>query len=405
MVRRVKMELVGTWARELDGVMERVGHRFGRSDTRRRAKDYLTGLLSPAERKNSWQLAEAIGDETPYAIQQFLYRAEWEADAVRNDLQDYVVAHLGDEQAILVVDETGFIKKGTRSAGVKRQYSGTAGRIENCQIGVFVTYASRRGEAFVDRALYLPADWIADRDRCRRAGIPDTVEFSTKPDLAWQMLRRAVERDIPFAWVTGDCIYGDYRSIRTWLETQGKGYVLAVSAKEYVVIDGQPQRVGDLLAHLPTAGWTCLSAGEGAKGPRFYDWRLIPLTAPLVEGRSRWLLVRRSLAGPTELAAYACFAPTGTPLETLVQVAGRRWTIEACFETAKGVVGLDHYEVRSWTGWYRHITMACLAHALLSVVRAAANATPTELPKGGLSVPMTTSSLAAFKARRGLSSH
>jgi len=399
------MESVGRWVSELDAVIERIGCRFVRSEARRRARDYLKGLLSPAERKNSWQVAEAIGDETPYGIQQFLYRAEWDADAVRDDLQDYVAACLGDEDAVLIVDETGFIKKGTHSAGVKRQYSGTAGRIENCQIGVFLAYAGQRGEAFLDRALYLPADWTADQERCQQAGIPDEVEFNTKPELALQMLKRAVERHVPFTWVTGDCVYGDYRLIRTWLEAQGKGYVLAVSAKEYVVIDGQPQRVGDLLAHLPTAGWRRLSAGEGAKGPRLYDWLLIPLTTPLIDGRHRWLLVRRGLADPTELAAYACFAPTGTPLEALVRVAGRRWTIEACFEAAKSVVGLDHYEVRSWTGWYRHITMACLAHALLSVVRATANGTPIEPPKGGLSAPMTTSSLAAFKARRGLSSH
>jgi SRSO17 transposase len=399
------MEQIETWASELDALMNRIEDRFARAEARRRARNYLKGLLSPAERKNSWQLAEAVGDETPYSTQQFLYRAQWEADAVRDDLREYVVTHLGDDQAVLVVDETGFVKKGAHSAGVKRQYSGTAGRIENCQIGVFLTYASRRGQTFLDRALYLPQEWMEDRERCRQAGIPDAIEFNTKPELAWQMLKRAVEHQVPFAWVTGDSIYGDYRSIRLWLETQGKGYVLAVSAKEYVWMGWQQWRVGDLLARLPAEGWTCLSAGEGAKGPRLYDWLLMPLNAPLVEGWQRWLLVRRSLSDPTELAAYACFALAGTPLERLVQVAGSRWTIEACFETAKGVVGLDQYEVRSWTGWYRHITLACLAHALLSVVRVKANGTATELPKKGLSVQTTTSSLAAFKAGRGLSSH
>ena len=399
------MEEIETWASELDALMERIGDRFGRADTRGRARNYLKGLLSPVERKNGWQLAEAVGEETPYGTQQFLYRARWDADGVRDDLREYVVTHLGDDQAVLVVDETGFVKKGTHSAGVKRQYSGTAGRIENCQIGVFLTYATRRGQTFLDRALYLPREWTEDRARCRQAGIPDGIEFSTKPELAWQMLKRAGEHQVPFAWVTGDCVYGDYRSIRLWLETQSKGYVLAVSAKEYVMRGWQQWRVGDLLARLPAEGWTCLSAGEGAKGPRRYDWLLIALNAPLVDGWQRWLLVRRSLSDPTDLAAYACFAPTHTPLARLVQIAGSRWTIEACFETAKGVVGLDQYEVRSWTGWYRHITLACLAHALLSVIQVKANGVATELPKKGLPMHTPPSSMAAFKAGRGLSPH
>ncbi len=291
------MEEIETWASELDALMERIGDRFGRADTRGRARNYLKGLLSPVERKNGWQLAEAVGEGTPYGTQQFLYRARWDADGVRDDLREYVVTHLGDDQAVLVVDETGFVKKGTHSAGVKRQYSGTAGRIENCQIGVFLTYATRRGQTFLDRALYLPREWTEDRERCRQAGIPDGIEFSTKPELAWQMLKRAVEHQVPFAWVTGDCVYGDYRSIRLWLETHSKGYVLAVSAKEYVMRGWQQWRVGDLLARLPAEGWMCLSAGEGAKGPRRYDWLLIALNAPLVDGWQRWLLVRRSLRG------------------------------------------------------------------------------------------------------------
>lgn len=398
------MEQLETWASELDGLMDRIGHRFVRSEARTRAKDYLKGLLSAAERKNSWQLAEAIGDETPYGLQQFLYRAEWDADEVRDDLQAYVVEYMRDEQAVLIVDETGFIKKGTHSAGVKRQYSGTAGRIENSQIGVFLAYASQQGHAFLDRALYLPEEWSDDRERCAGAGIPDAVEFTTKPNLAWAMLKRAVEHDVPFGWVTGDSIYGDYRSIRLWLESLPKGYVLAVSGKEYVNRDWQQHRVGELLADLPTDGWTRLSAGNGTKGPRLYDWFRMPLMDPLVEGWKRWLLVRRSLSDPTDLTAYACFAPEDTPLPTLVQVAGSRWAIEASFEEAKGEVGLDQYEVRSWTGWYRHITLVCLAHALLAVVRAAANEPMARGPKRGLMMPATPSSLAAFKTGRGLSS-
>lgn len=398
------MDEVESWAWELDALMERIGHRFVRSEARQRAKDYLKGLLSPAERKNSWQLAEAVGDETPYGLQQFVYRAEWDADELRDDLRDYVVEQLGDEHAVLIVDETGFVKKGTHSAGVKRQYSGTAGRIENCQVGVFLAYASQHGHAFLDRALYLPEEWANDRQRCQRAGIPDDAKFTTKPNQAWAMLKRAVEHNVPFEWVTGDSIYGDYRSIRLWLETLPKGYVLAVSGKEYVNRDWQQHRVGDLLAQLPIEGWTRLSGGDGAKGPRLYDWFLMPLMDPLIDGWKRWLLVRRSLSDPTDLTAYACFAPEDTPLATLVQVAGHRWEIEAAFEEAKGEVGLDHYEVRSWTGWYRHITLACLAHALLVVVRAKAHDTTREAEKGGPEAQVLRGSLTAFKARRGLSS-
>jgi len=372
------MEQTEAWVSALDGLAVRIAPRFTRSEARRRAKAYLQGLLGPAERKNGWQVAEAVGDVTPYGVQQFLYRALWDADAVRDDLDQYVREHLGDEEAILIVDETGFLKKGRHSAGVKRQYSGTAGRIENCQVGVFLAYAGRQGHALLDRALYLPEDWLADRERCRQAGIPEEVAFTTKPNLAWQMLRHAVAQQVPFRWVTGDSVYGDYHSLRLWLEALPKGYVLGVSGKETVNIAWHSQRVSELLATLPTDGWARLSAGDGTKGPRWYDWLRIPLSNPLVAGWRRWLLVRRSLSDPSDLAAFACFAPAETSLEELVRVAGCRWAIEACFEEAKGEVGLDHYEVRSWTGWYRHITLACLAHAFLAVMRVAALD-----PKGG----------------------
>jgi SRSO17 transposase len=398
---------VTVWADELDQVMERIGPRFMRLEARQRARQYLQGLLSPAERKNGWQLAEMVGDSTPYGLQQFLYRGAWEANALRDDLRQYVAAALGDEEAVLIIDETGFVKKGDCSAGVQRQYSGTAGRIENSQIGVFLAYAAAQGTALIDRALYLPQSWTDDRPRCRQAHIPDEVAFATKPKMALQMLQEAVAHDVPFGWVTGDSVYGDYRRIRLWLETLPKRYVLAVSAKEYVWMGWQQMRVGDMLAQLPDAGWVRLSAGDGAKGPRLYDWQLIPVNAPQIEGWQRWLLVRRSLEDATDLATFACCAPADTPLQKLVQVAGSRWHIETAFEEAKGEVGLDHYEVRSFTGWYRHITLACLAHALLVVVRAKAQASDlsvatTAPQKGGLRVPQRPDSLAAFKARRGL---
>lgn len=393
---------VTVWADELDRLMQRIGRRFVRSEARERAKAYLQGLLSPAERKNSWQLAEMLGESTPYAIQQFLYRGVWDADALRDDLRWYAVEQLGSEEAVLVVDETGFIKKGTHSAGVQRQYSGTAGRIENCQIGVFLAYATAEGTALIDRALYLPQSWSEDRTRCRQAGIPDDVAFATKPEMALSMLKQAAAEGVPFGWVTGDSIYGDYRSFRLWLETLPKRYVMAVSAKEYVFIGWEQVRVSKLVQQLPADGWTRLSAGNGAKGPRLYDWQILPVNAPPVSGWRRWLLVRRSLEDPADLATFVCCAPAETSLTTLVQVAGSRWRIECAFEEAKGEVGLDEYEVRSYAGWYRHVTLACLAHALLTVMRLQTTEsipqTQPELEKGGAA----PDSLAAFKRRRGL---
>jgi SRSO17 transposase len=399
------MTALEQWASELDALMDRIGSRFARSEARTRAKDYLKGLLSPAERKNGWQLAEILGDTTPYGIQQFLYRSPFDPDALRDDLRSYVLEHLGHDDAILVVDETGFLKKGVHSAGVSRQYSGTAGRIENCQIGVFLTYASPNGYAFIDRHLYLPECWTSDRQRCVRAGIPESEAFATKPEMALTMLKRAVATKVRFGWVSGDCVYGDDRSIRLWLETLPRGYVMAVSSKEYVTMNWRQVRVSRILEHLPSEGWERLSAGEATKGPRLYDWLLIPTMPPLVEGWRRWLLVRRSISDPTEVTAYACCAPAETPLTKLVQVAGSRWKVETCIEDAKGEVGLDQYEVRGWVGWYKHITLACLAQALLTVMRMRAPAMLLEAQKGGPPREQQPSSLAQFKAQRGLWSH
>lgn len=365
------MVAIAAWTEDFAGLVTQIGPRFARSEARRHAVAYLQGLLSRTERKNGWQLAETVGDTTPYGIQQFLYRAAWDPDAVRDDLRAYVVEQLGDPQGILVVDETGFLKKGTKSAGVQRQYSGTAGRTENCQIGVFLTYAGPRGHTFLDRALYLPTSWTEDRDRCRAAGIPDEVAFATKPALAQAMLARALAAGVPAAWVTADSIYGDVKYLRVWLEARPIGYVLAVSGKDTVVSpDWRQRRISAYLADPPAAGWQRLSAGDGAKGPRDYDWVRLPLIAPLVAGWARWLLLRRSVSDPTDVTPYVCFAPVGTTLAALVQVAGSRWTVEICFEAAKQEVGLAQYEVRSWTGWYRHVTLACLAHAFLTAVRA-----------------------------------
>jgi SRSO17 transposase len=321
-------------------------------------------LLALVERKNGWQLAEAVGDRTPDGVQDFLSRVQWDADGVRDDLHAYVVQHLGDPDGVLILDETGFLKKGTKSAGVQRQYSGTAGRIENCQIGVFLGYASRHGQVLIDRALYLPAAWSNDADRRREAHIPTDIAFATKPELGLAMLERARQAGIPFAWITGDSVYGADHRIRRWAERHRRGYVLAVTSKQYLA----QRPVTNWIKRLPRKAWQRLSAGDGTKGPRLYDWAYIPYSGA-TPGFQCALLVRRSIANPTELTSYLTHAPKDTSLARLVQVAGLRWPIESLFEQSKGEVGLDQYEVRSWVGWHRHITLSMFAFAYLAVVR------------------------------------
>jgi SRSO17 transposase len=396
---------LGAAVDEVPRVAARIGPRFAREEARLRTQAYLRGLLSPVERKNGWQLAEAAGDRTPYATQHVLGRADWDADAVRDDLRAYVVEHLGDPAAVLVVDETGVVKKGHASAGVAKQYVGAVGKLENAQVGVYLAYASPTGTAFLDRALYLPQEWTDDPARCRQAGIPATVDFATKPQLARRLLDRARQAGVPAAWVTADSVYGDDRSLRVWLEGQEQPYVLAVSGKESVNLDATwtPQRVSRLLQDLPQEGWQRLSAGDGAKGPRWYDWTRVPLVPPLQEGFERWCLVRRSLNDPTDRQAYVVFAPQEATLEDLVRVAGRRWTIEVAFEQAKGEVGLDHYEVRSWTGWSRHITLALFAQAVLTVVRLRLATAPARRRQRGprqQAVSGHRDSLATFRHQR-----
>jgi SRSO17 transposase len=372
----VELEEVAAWAAGLEAVHARIVERFGRKEPRRRALAYLKGLLSPVERKNGWHLAEYAGDQTPDGVQRLLATYQWDADLVRDDLRSYVVEHLGDPEAVLVIDETGFIKKGTKSVGVQRQYSGTAGRIENCQIGVFLAYASPRGHAFLDRKLYLPKEWSEEQERRAEAGVPEEVLFRTKPQLAQRMLARALAAGVPAKWVSGDEVYGGDRRLRLWLEEQEMPHVLAVKRNEplWAATDRGPAQVAAarLAEQIPADGWQRLSAGSGAKGPRLYDWAQVPIRPLREPGKGYWLLVRRSISKPEELAYYVCFGPAETSLEELVRVAGMRWAIEESFEEAKGEVGLDQYEVRRWVGWYRHITLVLLAHAFLAVSRAKA---------------------------------
>jgi SRSO17 transposase len=370
-VEGASVEDVTAWARGLEAMHARIAVHFARREPRRRALAYLQGLLSPIERKNGWQLAEFAGDPTPDGVQRLLATYDWDADQVRDDLRAYVVEHLGDPTGILVVDETGFLKKGTKSVGVQRQYSGTAGRIENCQVGVLLAYASAQGHAFVDRDLYLPEEWAHDLTRRQEAGVPDAVAFATKPQLAQRMLARARDAGVHAAWVTGDEVYGADRSLRGWLEDHQQPYVLAVRSNERVGLLGLgrswPVAVSEVAAGI--TAWERLSAGDGAKGLRIYDWARVGLAEATTEGWGRWLLVRRSLGDPTKLAYYRVYAPAERTLSAMVGVAGQRWTIEESIEDAKGEVGLDQYEVRRWTGWYRHITLALLAHAFLAVTR------------------------------------
>jgi SRSO17 transposase len=386
----------------LADMARRLASYFVRSESRQRALAYLQGLLSAAERKNSWQVAEVCGEPTPYGFQYLLSRADWDADAVRDELRLYILQYLGDPNGVLVLDETGFVKKGRHSAGVARQYTGTVGKVENCQIGVFVGYASPLGQTLLDRERYVPKGWTDDQERCRQAEIPADRPFATKPQLARQTLACAFAAGVPATWVTGDGVYGNDRQLRRWLEVQPQAYVLAVSGKEYIWLEGQQRQVKTLVASLPMEGWTRLSAGDGAKGPRWYDWRWLPLADPLEPGWGRWLLVRRSVSAPAELTAYVVLARQATTLAEVVRSAGTRWTIESGFEAAKSEVGLDHDEVRSWTGWYRHITLAMWALALLTIMRAGTMA--VEALKKSLLPPQEASPLAAFKAKRGLAS-
>ena len=374
---------VGEWAAGIDDVVERIAGRFGRSEPRRRAAAYLRGLLSRVERKNGWQLAEAAGDRTPDGVQEFLSRMRWDADAVRDDLQKYVVEQFGDGDAVLVLDETGFLKKGKKSAGVARQYSGTAGRIENSQIGVFLGYASRHGRVLLDRALYLPKDWAKDRLRRAEAHIPDDMTFTTKPMLGLAMLERARASGVPFAWITGDSVYGGVYAIRQWAQQHRCGYVLTVASNQHLGL----RPVAAWIEGLGEADWQCLSAGDGAKGPRLYDWAFLP-HAGGAKGFRCGLLVRRSLADPSDVTFYLTHAPEVTTLDELVKIAGSRWSIESLFEESKGEVGLDQYEVRSWVGWHRHITFAMLALAYLAAVRKGAiGGCGPEKPGRGLAAP------------------
>jgi SRSO17 transposase len=364
------IEDLRTWADRLEEVQDRLAPYFERSEPRQRAMAYMRGLVSSTERKNGWQLAELAGEATPDGMQRLLNTSHWDADQVRDDLQQYILTHLADPEAVLVVDETGFLKKGKKSVGVAAQYTGTAGKIATSQIGVFLAYANRYGAVLLDRELYLHADWEKDPERCQEAGVPqERCTTIPKPILAKQMLARAFAHGVKAAWVTGDTVYGGDYKLRSWLEERLQPYVLAVPKNQRI---GLTHRADEVVTSWPAQGWQRLSAGEGSQGPRLYDWAWQSLDFRWTEpGWKQWLLARRSLSDPTEIAYYFVFAPESVTLEQVVRAAGSRWQVEEAFELAKQQVGLDEYEVRHWQGWYRHITLAMFALAFLTVVKVA----------------------------------
>jgi len=393
-----ELKQMNEWAQEFEDFHARFSHLFARSEPREEARQYLRGLLAPVARKNCWQMAEVVGEDDPQPLQRLLYSAHWEADGARNELQRFVVERFGDPGGIGVVDETGFLKKGTKSVGVKRQYSGTAGKVENCQVGVFLSYFNGRSYTFLDRRLYLPEDWCTDWERRQEARVPDDVGFKTKPQLALEMLKHAWAQGVPMAWVTGDEVYGDAPYVRDGIAGAGKAYVLAVSSTTPVWQErppveepvkgplGRPRKkprlaegaapsetVAAVIAALPGEAWERLTVSEGEKGPRTYDWAVVPIVESRqgLPGPDGWLLARRSIPDPSDIAYYLSNAPQGTPLATLAEIALARWSIETTIEEGKGETGLDEYEVRHWHSWHRHITLSMMAHAWLASIRQA----------------------------------
>jgi SRSO17 transposase len=364
------------WLDEFGALMDRIRPRFARYEPARHAAGLMLGLLSNLERKNCWTIAEERGDVTPHGLQHMLSRASWDEDAVAGDLRDYVTAAFADPDAVLIVDETGDVKKGAATVGVQRQYTGTAGRIENAQVAVYLTYAAARGHALVDGTLYLPKSWTEDPLRRKRAGVPDDVEFATKPELAQRMIASALDAGVPASWVAGDEVYGADSALRSACRHRGIGYVLAVARNHHVVT--AQSRVDVLAAAMPAFGWQRLSAGASSKGPRLYSWLLIDIASTLPG--HEWIMVRRN-DSTQELAYYRCWSPRPVPLRTLVGVAGRRWTIEESFQTAKGQAGLDEHQVRTWTSWRRWMILSMLATAFLAVTCANEHTT-TPTPQG-----------------------
>lgn len=368
MAAGLSVDLEG-WRREFDELMLRVGARFARVEPRRRMAAFVRGLLAGLPRVNCWSIAEHAGERCPRGMQRLLSEAAWDEAGMRDDLRGYVLEHFADPDAVLVVDETGDLKKGTATVGTQRQYTGTAGRTENSQVAVYLAYAAPAGSAFIDRALYLPRSWTGDAARCEAAGVPQAIAFATKPALATEMITRALDAGAPAGWVAGDEVYGQDPQLRAELARRGLGYVLAIRKSDPVVTPAGPLPAGELARRLPARAWQRLSAGPGAKGPRWYDWALIEAADPAAaEGQGpHWLLIRRRISDG-ELAFYRAHAPHPVPLAQLVTVAGSRWKVEDGFAGGKELAALDEHQVRTRTSWHRWTILALLAHAFLSVL-------------------------------------
>ena len=362
------------WCKELEDMKAYLAPSFGRLETRTSASSFLDGVLSGVERKTGWMLSEEAGLATPYRIQSLLGRSSWSADALCALVRRYAVNALADPHGVLVLDETGFLKKGTHSVGVGRQYCGTAGRIENCQVGVFACYASRYGHTLIDRGLYLPKDWANDPERRGKVHVPDGVGFVTKPMLAREMVERLLDEGLSVAYVLADSVYGSASSLRSPLERRGQPYILAVRSTHVLRFVEEQQFVqtnpATIAAGLAAEAWQALSAGEGAKGQRLYHWARTPLSRSASNGFERWLLFRRNLKNPQKVAYYFAFVRTGTSLQEMAAAAGLRWTVEECFLRAKDDLGLDHCEARSWHGWHRHISLVMAGAAFLAKLAA-----------------------------------
>lgn len=383
-----QLDAIGGWSQRFEELHSRIARHFSRSESRHRVKRYLFGLLDRVERKNGWQLAEATGETNPQGTQRLLNSADWDADAVRDDLREYVVEHLADEDSgVLIVDETGFLKKGEKSVGVGRQYTGTAGDTVNCQVGVFLAYASNKGAAFIDRTLYLPEEWTKDQDRRVEASIPEEVVFESKLELAKNMLQRAFAAGVPARWVVADSFYGRSGAFRGWLEERGQPYAVMMPKTNAVPLDGRKKKIEQLVEQLPEDAYSEVTSAEDRDASRPWQWACIELSEDGEHGMSRWLLVRRGYEDPEDIAYWLAYGEPQTPTSEMVRVCDSRWTIEECFSQAKGEVGLDQYEVRRWDAWHRYVTLCLLAHAFLAVTRLAAH-TEENGRKRGIPTPV-----------------
>ena len=399
------LDAIEKWNKSLRTFQKRLGIYFSRSEAQASAFDYIQTLLCPVERKNGWQMAEEAGHLNPYRFQHLLGRSQWDSNALLKEVRRYVVEHLNDDTAIFAIDETAFLKKGTQSVGVQRQYCGLTKQIENCQVGVFLAYISSKGHSLIDRRLYLPKSWSDDRSRCKKAKVPEELKFATKIELAKQMLQSAFEAEIRPAWFVADEVYSSNGSFWYWLEQEARQpYVLTVSKQQPTALNFKTYRAEEFVSKLEPDDWKRLSCGKGTKGERESDWARFELSCTQPEGFKRWFLFRRHLNHPETISYYQVFASAQTSLQTMAEVAGQRWRIEECFEFAKDQLGLGDYEVRSWDGWHRHTSLVLAAQAFLSVLRHQIEPMPDlSLPSLFL-MPKETGCLAAFKVARGLSS-